>query len=112
MQGRWLGAASISQLRGFLKDGETAALAALSGQGLDPLLLTVRTADQAFMAKDFAGADETMDYDEDYCRALEVGMPPTAGEGSGPTGFSSNGTLRLTSSDPDQPGYTYSTRTW
>ncbi|MBA3459521.1 MAG: lysine--tRNA ligase [Deltaproteobacteria bacterium] len=33
-------------------------------------------------AKD-AGADETMDYDEDYCRALEVGMPPAAGEGIG-----------------------------
>jgi lysyl-tRNA synthetase class 2 len=29
------------------------------------------------------GAHETMDYDEDYCRALEVGMPPAAGEGIG-----------------------------
>jgi lysyl-tRNA synthetase class 2 len=30
-----------------------------------------------------AGAAETMDYDEDYCRALELGMPPAAGEGIG-----------------------------
>jgi lysyl-tRNA synthetase class 2 len=30
-----------------------------------------------------AGAAETMDYDEDYCRALEVGMPSAAGEGVG-----------------------------
>ncbi len=29
------------------------------------------------------GGDETMDYDEDYCRALEYGMPPAAGEGLG-----------------------------
>jgi lysyl-tRNA synthetase class 2 len=29
------------------------------------------------------GAEETMEYDEDYCRALEYGLPPTAGEGIG-----------------------------
>jgi lysyl-tRNA synthetase class 2 len=29
------------------------------------------------------GLDETMEYDEDYCRALEYGMPPAAGEGIG-----------------------------
>jgi lysyl-tRNA synthetase class 2 len=29
------------------------------------------------------GQAETMDYDEDYVRALEHGLPPTAGEGLG-----------------------------
>jgi lysyl-tRNA synthetase class 2 len=29
------------------------------------------------------GAEETMDYDEDYIRALEHGMPPAAGFGMG-----------------------------
>ncbi|MCL2725341.1 MAG: lysine--tRNA ligase [Polyangiaceae bacterium] len=33
--------------------------------------------------KKAAGAEETMDYDEDYIRALEHGMPPAAGFGMG-----------------------------
>ena len=38
---------------------------------------------QAQLRARAAGAAETMDYDEDYCRALEIGLPPTAGEGVG-----------------------------
>jgi lysyl-tRNA synthetase class 2 len=38
---------------------------------------------QAQVQAKAVGADETMDYDEDYCRALEIGMPPAAGEGIG-----------------------------
>lgn len=35
------------------------------------------------VAKKRRGAEETMDYDEDYVRALEHGMPPAAGFGMG-----------------------------
>ena len=35
------------------------------------------------VAKKDRGAEETMDYDEDYVRALEHGMPPAAGFGMG-----------------------------
>lgn len=35
------------------------------------------------VAKKSRGAEETMDYDEDYIRALEHGMPPAAGFGMG-----------------------------
>jgi len=38
---------------------------------------------EAQMEAKAAGADETMDYDEDYIQALEQGLPPTAGEGIG-----------------------------
>ncbi len=35
------------------------------------------------MAEKDAGNDEAMHFDADYIRALEYGMPPTAGEGIG-----------------------------
>jgi len=38
---------------------------------------------QAQVADKDAGDDEAMHYDADYVRALEYGMPPTAGEGIG-----------------------------
>ena len=38
---------------------------------------------EAQVAKKAKGAEETMDYDEDYIRALEHGMPPAAGFGMG-----------------------------
>ena len=38
---------------------------------------------EAQVAAKAAGQEETMDYDADYVRALEHGMPPTAGEGIG-----------------------------
>ena len=37
----------------------------------------------AQVAKKAKGAEETMDFDEDYVRALEYGLPPTAGFGMG-----------------------------
>ncbi|HAU06349.1 MAG TPA: lysine--tRNA ligase, partial [Gammaproteobacteria bacterium] len=37
----------------------------------------------AQVAEKEAGDDEAMHYDADYIRALEYGMPPTAGEGIG-----------------------------
>jgi lysyl-tRNA synthetase class 2 len=47
----------------------------------DPVDQAARFRDQ--VAKKARGAEETMDYDEDYVRALEHGMPPTAGFGMG-----------------------------
>ena len=38
---------------------------------------------RAQVDKKAKGADETMDFDEDYVRALEYGMPPAAGFGMG-----------------------------
>jgi lysyl-tRNA synthetase, class II len=47
----------------------------------DPADQRQRFVDQ--LAAREAGDDEAMEYDEDYCRALEYGMPPAAGEGIG-----------------------------
>jgi lysyl-tRNA synthetase class 2 len=47
----------------------------------DPDDQAARFRDQ--VAKKARGDDETMDYDEDYVRALEHGMPPAAGFGLG-----------------------------
>lgn len=47
----------------------------------DPLDQRQRFVDQVKHRE--RGDDEAMEYDEDYCRALEYGMPPTAGQGIG-----------------------------
>jgi lysyl-tRNA synthetase class 2 len=47
----------------------------------DPEDQAARFMDQ--VARKTRGEDETMDYDEDYIRALEHGMPPAAGFGMG-----------------------------
>ncbi len=47
----------------------------------DPADQRARFEDQ--MAQRAAGDDEAMPIDEDYIRALEYGMPPTAGQGIG-----------------------------
>jgi len=38
---------------------------------------------QAQVEASARGEEATMDYDEDFCHALEIGLPPTAGEGLG-----------------------------
>ena len=38
---------------------------------------------RAQVAEKDAGDDEAMHFDHDYVRALEYGLPPTAGEGIG-----------------------------
>ena len=47
----------------------------------DPADQRARFAEQ--LERGRAGDAEAMEYDEDYCRALEHGLPPTAGEGIG-----------------------------
>ncbi len=47
----------------------------------DPVDQRARFVDQ--IASRERGDEEAMEYDEDYCRALEYGLPPTAGEGIG-----------------------------
>lgn len=47
----------------------------------DPVEQRRRFAEQVEAQR--GGDAEAMDYDEDYCRALEYGMPPAAGEGIG-----------------------------
>ena len=56
IQGRWLGAASVTGFRQFLKDGEAAVLAKSGGAALDPLLAKIRDGDVAATRKDWPAA--------------------------------------------------------
>jgi len=57
IQARWLGAASATGFRQFLKDGESAVLANGGGATLDPLLAQIRTGDVAATRRDWAAAE-------------------------------------------------------
>merc|ERR1712070_854053 len=47
----------------------------------NPMVQRERFKDQAKQSS--AGDDEAMEYDEDFCVALDYGLPPTAGWGMG-----------------------------
>ena len=64
------------------KTAELASKFAMIGSLRESLLVRQQRFKDQVSEKD-AGDDEAMHYDADYIRALEYGMPPTAGEGIG-----------------------------